>query len=144
MEALAKEFNIPSARLEPQHRRARFSSELRVKVPYDKHGKRSSTVQTWWDLRQGAKLRVSEHNNIEGAQQPSYLHITPECVGHALPVNEKTCCISVRFDSSTTMQLGIWWIDAALRAGVEYLPFVNVDAVEEPCSPRKHSFDTLQ
>merc|ERR1712232_1430966 len=132
MEALAKEFKF-QARLDPQHRRARFSSELCVKVPYDKNGKRSDKVQTWWDLSPGSKLTVSTHNNIEGAQQPSYLHITPEVVGEALPLNERTCYISIRFGGGpTTMQLGVWWIDAALRGGVDYLPVVNVGAVEEP------------
>merc|ERR1711924_362049 len=59
MEALAKEFDVQS-RLDPSQRRARFSSERRVKVPYDKEGKRSNKVQTWWDLSPGAKLRVSQ------------------------------------------------------------------------------------
>lgn len=133
MAALAHEFDV-QARLDPNHRRAAFSIERRVKVPYDRNGKRSDKVQTWWDLSPGAKLRVSEHNNIEGAQQPAYLHITPMLVGEALPCNQAACCISIWFcgDHSTSMQLGIWWIDAALRGGVEYLPVVNVDAVEEP------------
>merc|ERR1711907_90250 len=61
MEALAKEFGLQS-RLDPSQRRARFSSERRVKVPYDKNGKKSNTVQTWWDLSPVAELRVSKHN----------------------------------------------------------------------------------
>jgi NAD-dependent SIR2 family protein deacetylase len=135
MAALAAEFNVQS-RLDPRQRRARFSSVLRAKVPYDRNGRRSDEVFTWWDLSPGSKLRVSCHNNIEGAQQPSYLHITPELTGTALPLNEKTCCISIQFSNasgakSTAMQLGIWWIDAALRGGPEYLPVVNINAVEE-------------
>jgi NAD-dependent SIR2 family protein deacetylase len=131
MVGLAKEFNL-QARLEPGRSRAQFSRELCVRVPYDRHGKRSDKVQTWWDLRPGATLKVSQYNNIEGAQQPAYLGITPELKGEALPVNNRTCCLSIRFpDRRSTMQLGIWWIDAALRGGVEYLPVVNTDAVEE-------------
>merc|ERR1711904_656433 len=135
MTALAHEFNL-QARLHPDRRRAQFSSTFRVKVPYDKNGRRSDKVQTTWDLSPGSKLRVSNHNNIEGAQQPAYLHITPELVGTALPLNEPTCCISIQFSNasgakSTAMQLGIWWIDAALRGGPEYLPVVNINAVEE-------------
>lgn len=129
MTALAQEFNLQE-RLDPQRRRATFSSQLRVKVPYDRNGKRSDRVQTTWDLSPGASLRVSQHNNIKGAQQPAYLHITPKLIGEALPLNERTCCISIDFGESA-MQLGIWWIDAALRGGVEYLPVYNVDAVEE-------------
>merc|ERR1712110_1101330 len=83
MAALASEFGLP-VRLSPQQRRAQFSSELRVKVPYDKNGRRSDRVQTWWDLSAGAKLTVSHHNNIEGAQQPAYLGITPELIGGGL------------------------------------------------------------
>eukprot|EP00930_Biecheleria_cincta_P044977 TRINITY_DN30994_c0_g1_i1.p1 TRINITY_DN30994_c0_g1~~TRINITY_DN30994_c0_g1_i1.p1 ORF type:complete len:518 (-),score=99.68 TRINITY_DN30994_c0_g1_i1:351-1904(-) len=127
MALLAKELN-----LQVRPGRALFSSELRNWVPYDKNGKRSDRVQTWWDLTPGAKLRVPQHNNIEGAQQPAYLGITPELVGQALPADNKRCCISVKFaERRSTMQLGIWWIDAALRGGVEYLPVVNIDAVEE-------------
>jgi len=132
MTALAKQFSV-QVRSDPEHRRARFSPHLRVKVPYDRDGRKSSRVQTWWDLSPGARLSVSRHNNIEGAQQPAYLGITPGMVGEALPVNHKTCCLSIRFaDHPHTMQLGLWWIDAALRGGVEYLPVVNIDAVEEP------------
>jgi len=132
MAALAKEFDL-QVPLNPQQRRARFSSELRVKVPYDRNGNRSDKVCTWWDLSPGAKLRVSQHNNIEGAEQPAYLGITHKLIGEALPINERTRCLSVRFPGrSSTMQLGVWWIDAALRGGVEYLPVVNADAVEEP------------
>jgi NAD-dependent SIR2 family protein deacetylase len=131
MFALASEFNLQK-RLDPSQRRAQFSRDLCVKVPYDRNGKRSNKVQTWWDLRPGASLRVSHHNNIEGAQQPAYLGITSGLVGEALPVNNRTCCLSVCFpDRKSTMQLGIWWIDAALRGGVEYLPVVNIDAIEE-------------
>jgi len=131
MTALAKEFNFHV----PQQRRAHFSSQLRVKVPYDRNGKKSNKVTTWWDLSPGSTLRVSTHNNIEGAEQPAYLKITPEIIGKALPQNDRACCISIRFASlsgSPAMQLGMWWIDAALRGGVEYLPVVNVNAVEEP------------
>merc|ERR1712194_307848 len=131
MTALAQEFDL-QARLHPERRRAIFSSQLHVKVPYDRNGKRSTKVQMWWDLSPGAKLRVSRHHNIEGAQQPAYKHITPDIVGTALPVNDRTCCLSVRFDERTAMQLGTWWIDSALRGGVDYLPVINVDAVEEP------------
>eukprot|EP00928_Gymnodinium_smaydae_P042622 TRINITY_DN28671_c0_g1_i1.p1 TRINITY_DN28671_c0_g1~~TRINITY_DN28671_c0_g1_i1.p1 ORF type:complete len:553 (-),score=51.95 TRINITY_DN28671_c0_g1_i1:256-1914(-) len=132
MAALAKEFDL-HVPWDPQQRRIRFSPELRVKVPYDKSGTRSETLCTWWDLSPGAKLRVSQHNNIEGAQQPAYLGITHELIGEALPINERTRCLSIRFPGrSATMQLGIWWIDAALRGGLEHLPVVNVDAVEKP------------
>ncbi|CAK0835807.1 unnamed protein product [Prorocentrum cordatum] len=132
MEALAKElhFRVPS---DPWYRMASFSSELRVKVPYDKNGKRSNKVQTWWDLSPGSKLTVSKQNNIEGAQQPSYLHITPTVEGEVFLLNERSRYISIRFGGGqTAMQLGVWWIDAALRGGVDHLPVVNVGAVEEP------------
>merc|ERR1711881_127415 len=99
----AKEFGVQS-RLDPSQRRACFSSERRVKVPYDKEGKKSNKVQTWWDLSPGAKLRVSQHNNIEGAQQPAYLGITHELTGEAMPINKRTRCLSIRFPGrSSTM-----------------------------------------
>jgi len=105
MTALANEFkiNVPSR---SGDRRATFSSSLRVKVPYDKNGKRSKTVCTWFDLRPGAQLRLSQFNNVQGAQQPAYLHITPKMIGEALPRNDRACCVSIQFDHKTYMQLG--------------------------------------
>lgn len=130
MTALANELNInvPSR---SEERRARFSSSLCVKVPYDKNGKRSKTVCTWFDLRPGAQLRLSQFNNIQGAQQPAYLHITPNMIGEALPRNDRACCVSIQFDNETSMQLGLWWLDAALRGGPDWLPVYNVDGIEE-------------
>lgn len=129
----ALHFKEPS---DPHRRRAQFSSTLRAKVPYDRHGKRSEKVETWWDLSPGSKLAISPHNNIKDSQQPAYHAITPEIVGTALPLNESTCSIGIKYDNSAgkhlaTMQLGVWWIDAAIRGGVEHLPVVNVDVVEE-------------
>merc|ERR1711881_793032 len=81
----AKEFGVQS-RLDPSQRRACFSSERRVKVPYDKNGKRSNKVQTWWDLSPGMLLTVSPHNNILGARQPAYNHITSALSPEAFPI----------------------------------------------------------
>lgn len=209
MEALAHELGMqgrlgPRESRSPRHFMASFSSERRVKVPYDRNGKRSDKVQTWWDLTPGAKLTVSPYNNISGAHQPAYDHISSALsleafpvgasveshslrtqlvnglhghvvghrgdqvevafpaprgkmtmrrrnlkllqlplaseatgsVGRALPFDKTTCCIGVRFahpasQRNTEMKLGVWWIEAALRGGVEYLPVVNIDAVEE-------------
>jgi len=137
MAALCRELQMPQEILTytPSQRRAVLPTELCVRVPYDRNGRRSERVQTWWDLRPGAKVRVSQHNNIEGAQQDAYLHITPDVCGQVLHRDDSTCSLVMAFGGRSTrgasMVMGLWWIDAALRGGVEYLPVVNVDAREE-------------
>merc|ERR1719352_1397219 len=47
----------------------------RVLVPYDQDGRRSETARMWLDLRDGAKVKLTEGHNVQGAQQPVYMHI---------------------------------------------------------------------
>lgn len=135
MVALAKEFGF-GPRAFGQGRGIKRSADLftkqnRVLVPYDKNGVRSTTVKTYWDLTPGAKVRMSEHNNISGANQPSDKGITTSTIGTVSNRDERACSIVVSI-GSTSKRVGLWWLETAQRGGMEHLPLVNVDAKEIP------------
>mmetsp|Transcript_5022 Transcript_5022/g.11954 ORF Transcript_5022/g.11954 Transcript_5022/m.11954 type:complete len:531 (+) Transcript_5022:158-1750(+) len=115
-----------SARLGLQVRTTpkRYSGPLKVAVPYDERGARSCNVRTWWNLEVGQRVRISQYNNIEGAGQPSFSGITDKTVGEVLAHDEK-CCSLVIAISATRVRLGLWWLEAAARGAVEWLPVVN-------------------
>merc|ERR1711988_924680 len=50
-----------------------------VLVPYDKKGIRlsegSNGARMWWDMRRGAKVKLCQHHNCQGARQPNSIHI---------------------------------------------------------------------
>jgi len=131
MIALAKEFGFGPRALGRSRGVTRsadlFPKQLRMLVPYDKHGRRSSTVKTYWDLSDGKKVRMSEHNNLEGANQPMDKGLPS--VGVSRGRDARLCSIHFNF-SGTGKELGLWWLETAQRGGVEYLPVVNVDAKE--------------
>jgi NAD-dependent SIR2 family protein deacetylase len=135
MVALAKEFGFGPRALG----RARgirksadlFTKQSRVLVPYDCNGKLSSTVTTYWDLSTGAKFRMSSHNNIGGAKQPSDSGIKADSIGTVAGRDEKTCSITLSIGGANK-KLGLWWLETAQRGGLEYLPVVNINAKEMP------------
>merc|ERR1719253_319405 len=106
-----------------------FTKESKVLVPYDRNGVRSDTVKTYWDLSNGAKFRMSEHNNISGAHQPTDSGIKADTVGSVTGRDEKSCSISLTIGGANK-KLGLWWLETAKRGGLEYLPIVNVNARE--------------
>jgi hypothetical protein len=87
-------------------------------------------VRTWWDLSPGARIQVSKHNNIEGAQQPAFKDVTSKTEGRVLRRNSTTCCFELKMGDAN-MKLGVWWLEAALRGQLSHLPVVNIGAVEQ-------------
>jgi hypothetical protein len=135
MAALSTEFGFGRRAL-GQGRGIRRSADLyskatKVLVPYDRHGRLSSTVKTYWDLSYGAKFRMSDHNNIEGAHQPNDSGIKSDTVGTVMGRDEQSCSISLNI-GGTNKKLGLWWLDTAQRGALQYLPIVNVNAKEIP------------
>lgn len=135
MAALAKEFNF-GPRAVGRSRNVKCSADLftkedKVLVPYDKNGKRSTTVQTYWNLSQGAKVCIGSNNNIKGAKQPNDKGISTDTVGVVRGRDKSTCSINVNV-GGTMKKLGLWWLETAKRGGVEYLPLVNVNPEEIP------------
>jgi len=112
-------------------------------VPYDKDGRRLAPGRgrrMWLDLRDGQKVRITPGHNIQGAQQPQYMHIgapgpyRDSATGQVRQPAEGLGTVARRDDSSASyvlaiegahMRLGIWWLEAAARGGVEALPVVN-------------------
>lgn len=116
-----------------------------VLVPYDKHGLRlpqgSRAPWMWFDLREGARVSLSKHHNCQGARQPNSIHIgsnkgqmfekkaiprAGQCpgLGEVSRRDELTASIKLIIEG-TSMRLGIWWIEAAVRGGPAMLPVVN-------------------
>jgi NAD-dependent SIR2 family protein deacetylase len=110
-----------------------FTKRTKVLVPYDRNGDLSTSVKTYWDLSPGAKIRMSQHNNLKGAKQPRDSGLTADTVGTVSGRDDRCCSITVTF-KGIQKRLGLWWLETALRGGVEHLPFVNVDAEEMPAA----------
>jgi len=134
MIALAKEFGFGPRALGKGRgiRRSAdlFTKENRILVPYDRNGVLSTTVMTYWDLSSGAKFRISEHNNIEGANQPGDKSIQADTIGTVHGRDERSCSITLHI-GGTTKKLGLWWLETAQRGGMQYLPIVNAGKVRE-------------
>lgn len=116
------------------HDRILFSREDRALVPYDNQGRRcKGGKKTWLDLSPGAKIRLTEGHNIQGAGQPDYLHIGREDLGY-----HAEGYVLRRVDSiqgylleidGVQMLLGVWWLEASKRGGPLTLPVVNVPGI---------------
>eukprot|EP01052_Picozoa_sp_SAG31_P034296 SAG31_NODE_3989_length_3681_cov_6.728042_2_plen_321_part_00 len=115
-------------------------------VPYDSDGQRLDPEAqqagggTFLDLRVGAKVRLADDHNVQGAQQPAYMHIGAESgtrakngrpAGPGLGVVKAFCRIRSAYVleiEGVQMLLGVWWAHAAASGAVEQLPVLNVDA----------------
>mmetsp|Transcript_71099 Transcript_71099/g.129632 ORF Transcript_71099/g.129632 Transcript_71099/m.129632 type:complete len:528 (+) Transcript_71099:90-1673(+) len=133
MTELAKQLGLSARALRPGVKRSAdiFPKTDRILVPYDRNGVRSTTVKTYWDLSRGQKVRISAHNNLSGARQPNDKGITSKTVGTIVGRDERTCSFTVSI-GGTNKKLGLWWLETAMRGGMEHLPLVNVDASELP------------
>merc|ERR1711907_810932 len=114
-----------------------FKQEARVLVPYDREGRRSETAKMWLDLRDGAEVKLTEGHNVQGAQQPLYMHIGASGTkkvngrfpgpGHGKVMRRDDLRVSYELQiEGVRMTLGQWWIEAAKRGGPPTLPVVNL------------------
>merc|ERR1719198_729648 len=131
---LLRKLGVP----EPSMRPVTPCKESRVVVPYDAQGRRSETERTVLDLTDGARVRLATGHNVQGAQQPAYMHIGAEapttyrgriveagaCSGHVLHRNDKECAFAIEIEGAI-MRLGTFWLDAAMRGQLLQLPVVN-------------------
>jgi len=118
-----------------------FRKENRALVPYDRSGRRlpeGAEKLMWLDFSERQKIRICSGHNIQGAMQPHLLHIDgPRAtrfkgverapappIGCVLRRNESTASFVLQI-AGETMSLGIWWLDVAIRGGVDQLPVVN-------------------
>lgn len=133
----------------PKLSQPRWPKRNRVAVPYDANGRllesKDGTPEPpkmWLDLSVGQRIKITPGHNIQGAQQPAFMHIGAEAgtvhthKGITRPAAEgvgtviRRCEQASSFDLSiegATMRLGIWWLEAAARGGPRTLPIVNVD-----------------
>jgi len=94
----------------------------------------------WLDLRNGAAVKVHADHNCQGAEQPNTIHIgatkgqkyrgkkllraPADGTGVVEERNERTGQIKCRL-SGAAVNLGIWWLDAAMRGALPSLPLIN-------------------
>lgn len=111
--------------------------ESRVLVPYAADGSRAER-RMWLDLRDGQRVRLTPGHNIQGAQQPMYMHIggtrPTTCngrtfqpgpgVGHVVRRCESSSSFVLQIES-VEMRLGIWWLETAAHGRADHLPLVN-------------------
>jgi len=119
----------------------------RVLVPYDADGRRiRDGPKMWLDLNAGQNVRITPGHNIQGAKQPMYMHIgatESDACQHNAPNNpaikgrrpgpglgkvirrdEESAGFQLEIEGAT-MWLGLWWLESAMRGGVDVLPIVN-------------------
>ena len=116
-----------------------WPSQSRVLVPYDARGRRvgAGERKMWLDLRNNQDVVITAGHNIQGAQQPAYMHIGGKNgkvgYGRVKARDESRCCFLLEIEGpmglgvgrGVGMELGIWWLDAAMRGAVDVLPIVN-------------------
>lgn len=119
-----------------------FCPHNKILVPYDKNGRKLADMERnpWMvlDLEPGSRVRITPGHNIQGAQQPMYMHIGAKkastyggrtrrpAVG--LGSVKRRCSASSSFVldiEGAEMRLGLWWLDAAVSGDVTVLPVVN-------------------
>lgn len=112
----------------------------RALVPYDADGRRlqGAGKRMWLDLRRGQEVRITSGHNIQGAKQPQYMHIGAQRAitvkgetrqpgpgnGVVVSRSDDTWSFVLRIEG-VQMRLGVWWLESAMRGGVEVLPLVN-------------------
>merc|ERR1711939_1101573 len=104
-------------------------------------GKRTTNGDKMWlDLRDNAKIKLTPGHNVQGAQQPAYMHIGAKKPitlpsgavrkngpGHGSVIgrDDATCSLKLNIEG-VVMTQGQWWIEAAMRGGPASLPVVNI------------------
>ena len=119
----------------------------------DREGLRSSTKTTLLNLQPGQRVRLSPAHNCQGSGQAKLRHILrpePERTGRVLSAVQRQRRVVgegrvVRFSplqaawelelEGVKMLLGSWWMNAAIKGSVDFLPLVNIDAREEAVGP---------
>ena len=116
-----------------------WPTQSRALVPYGADGRRAKR-RMWLDLQTGQAIRLTEGHNIQGAQQPLYMHIGAKKpvtikgetrkpgvgLGKVVSRCDRTCSFVLQIEG-VQMRLGIWWLESAMRGGVDVLPVVNLE-----------------
>jgi len=133
--ALIKELGLGAVPSKPPP----WPKSSRALVPYNAQGERlqeGDRKWMWLDLSDRAKVRITPGHNIQGAQQPAYMHI-----GAKKPVTFKGAKRNPGVGNGTvlrrelnhwllniegqSMHLGVWWLVSAINGTVPKLPVVN-------------------
>ena len=133
MHHLAKLLDVPLA--EPD---LRVRMSIR-KVGYDSSGEPTSSGVTELCLQPGSEIRLSHRHNCQGAGQLSQAHIGKgelvreggrvrrRAIGEGRVVRYCTTQRAWELEvEGVKMLLGYWWLEAAARGALPFLPIVNI------------------
>jgi len=115
-----------------------FAKNNKALVPYDKDGNKCEDRRMWLDLNNFQKIRITPGHNIQGAQQPQFMHIGAKKatvhkgvkrkpgpgVGTVRNRSDAKQCFELVIEG-VNMRLGMWWLDEAEKGLLEKLPIVN-------------------
>jgi hypothetical protein len=133
LDAVVRELGVGPVPTRSVHR----SHVNRALVPYDRNGKRlpkdSMQNRMWLDFSDRAKIKITDGHNIQGAKQPTYLHIGRKKpykgrapgLGHGIVIKRENTHWVLNIDGAT-MRLGVWWLESAQRGIIDALPVVNI------------------
>ena len=123
--------------LEPPKVTSKIKSK--AKVPYDSSGEPTSSEMTELCLHPGSGVRLSPQHNCQSAGQPSRAHIgggelvreggrvTRRAIGEGRVV--RYCATQRAWElevEGVKMLLGYWWLEAAVRGALPFLPIINI------------------
>ena len=132
--ALLNKLGIP---LQPE---PKFPFRNKALIPYDKNGKLSLTKSMYLDLSDNQKIMLNPGHNCQGSKQGAFMHIGgSEAIRYRDRVRQpgpgygKVVSYSKAQQGwqlqveGVPMLLGGWWLEAAVRGALEYVPVINFD-----------------
>ena len=124
-------------------------------IPYDSNGNRTSSEMSRLCLQPGSSVCLSPRHNCQGAGQPSQSHIGGgELVREGGRVSRRAsgegrvvryCTTQRAWElevEGVKMLLGYWWLEAAARGVLPFLPIVNIrkhNHVKRNQTPQKNT-----
>merc|ERR1719481_2084240 len=118
----------------------KFPTRNNALIPYDKNGKRSTTKKMYLDLSDNQKIRLNPGHNCQGSKQGAFMHIGGiQAIRYRDTVRQpgigRGSVVGYSKDQQgwqikvegVSMLLGGWWLEAAARGAVEYVPVINCD-----------------
>merc|ERR1712198_260816 len=118
----------------------KYNEENRAVVPYNKYGRRSTTTKMVLDLSEGQPIRLNPNHNCQGSRQGAFMHIGATQaikyrgkvrkpgpgIGIVLGYSEQECGWKLEVEG-VHMLLGGWWLRAAQKGELQFIPVINMD-----------------
>ena len=115
-----------------------FPPRNKALIPYDRNGKLSLTKSMYLDLSDNQKIILNPGHNCQGSKQGSLMHIGgSEAIRYRNTVQQpgpgygRVVSYSQAHQGwqlqveGVPMLLGGWWLEAAVRGALEFVPVIN-------------------